>query len=145
MGEFRESLNRLFSRVEAEMKAAVKKRERYLALREQFIDHVVVPTLNEMSLEMQEHNRLLEFAVSAGQVMGSIESPDGIEFSFIITAKEGLGELSIIEPGLGGPTRHLLVRYDLRKEMPAPSIFGQEFLKHYEDSFDTRIRATAKD
>lgn len=127
------------------MKAAAKKREGYLGLRTQFINHVVVPTLNEMRLEMQEHNRLLEFAVSAGQVMGSIESADGIEFSFMVTANEGIGELSIIEPGLGGPTRHLLTRYNLKKEMPAPTIFGEEFLKHYEDSFDIRLRGAAKD
>ncbi len=145
MGKFRESVDRLFSRVDAEMKAAAKKRERYQALREQFINHVVVPTLDEVRLELQEHSRLLEFAVSAGQVMGSIESADGIEFSFIVAVKEGIGELSIIEPGLGGPNRHLLVRYDLKKEMPAPSVFGQEFLKHYEGSFDTQIRAAAKD
>lgn len=127
------------------MKAAAKKREGYLGLRAQFINHVVVPTLNEMRLEMQEHNRLLQFAVSVGQVMGTIESADGIEFSFIVTAKEGIGELSMIEPGIGGPNRHLLTRYDLKKEMPAPSIFGEELLKHYEDSFDTRLRDAAKD
>ena len=68
MGEFRESVSRLFSRVDAAMKAAAKKREGYLGLRARFINHVVVPTLNEMRLEMQEHNRRLDFAVSAGQV-----------------------------------------------------------------------------
>lgn len=145
MGEFRESVDRLFSRVDAAMKAAAKKREGYLALRAQFVNQVVVPALNEMRPEMQEHSRRLEFAVSAGQVMGTIESSDGIEFSFIIIVKEGIAELSIIEPGIGGPTRHLLTRYDLKKEMPAPSIFGEEFLKHYADSFDTQLRAAAKD